>query len=135
VLSIPDRARARYSPNSLARWQERVRERDDCAAQLSGAPHILHSSLPCSARFSKSVGNLLNNFVNFRDDLIVPAPQHCISSRAQKLAATLVLIQLVHVLRTVELDYEVSFLTTEVCEKGSDRMLSAKFESLELAPA
>jgi hypothetical protein len=108
--------------------------RDDCAAQLAGAPHILRFPLPRPVRFSKSVGNLLNDFVNFRDDLIVPEPQHCKSSRTQKFAATFVSIQLVGVLRTVELDYELGFLTTEVCEKGSDRMLSAKFESLELAP-
>ncbi len=51
----------------------------------------------------------------------------------QKLGSALVRVQLVSVLRTVELDNEPRFQAKEICEKWSDWILPAELESQELA--
>ncbi len=44
-------------------------------------------------------------------------------------------MQLISVLRTIELDNKLRFQTKEVCDKGSDWMLAAELESFELPRA
>ena len=107
--------------------------RDICAARLSAAPHILQCSSFGSARSFESVSDPLNNHVDLGDNLVVPEPQHLVSRAAQKLSSAFVAIQLIGVLRTIELDYELCFKTKEVCEKWPEWTLSAELESLELA--
>ena len=109
--------------------------RDLCAARLSDAPHILSSSLSGYARLFKSIRDALHNSVDLSSDLMVPEPQHAISSIAQKLSSIFVESQFVCVLRTIDLDNQFRLRAEEIREEWADGMLTPELESIELAAA
>jgi hypothetical protein len=109
--------------------------RDICAARLSGAPHILGSSPSGCERFFKTIADPLHNGVDFRSDLMVPEPQHAISSIAQKFSSIFVESQFVCVLGTIDLDNQLRLRAKVICEEWTDGMLAAELESFELAAA
>jgi len=106
--------------------------RDICAAQLSGAPHILHSAPFGFALTFESGRNPLEHLVDLGNNLMIPEPQHCISRIAQKFTTALVIVRLISVLGSIEFDYELGLLTNEVGKKWADRKLTTELKSLEL---
>jgi hypothetical protein len=116
--------------------------RDICVARLPGAPHIccvpkleeaiqeekiavpaestLFLFFPDSPRLFESVGDSLNDLIYLRNDLMVPDSQHCVSRIEDKLSSTFIVLQLVSVLRAIELDNKFRFKTKEVSDKRSD---------------
>ncbi len=106
--------------------------RDLCAARLSGAPHVLHSSLSSFPPSFESVGNPLENLVDLGNHFVVPEPQNPVAGVADKLGPALVLVRLISVLRSIDLDYEFGLLTKEVRKKRPDWILPTELESLEL---
>ena len=109
--------------------------RDLRAARMSGAPHILHSALLSFPRCFKCIGNPLENLVDPRNHFVVPEPHYLVSRGTQNLGSKFVSIRLIGVLRTIEFNNDFGFLTKEVCEIWSHRMLAAKLEARELVVA
>jgi hypothetical protein len=109
--------------------------RDRRAARLSDAPHILHSALCSFPRSFEHVGNPLENLVDPRNHFVVPEPQHPVAGRAQKLGPNFVAIRLIGVLRTIQFNNELGFLTKEVREIWPNRMLAAELEVGQLVVA
>jgi hypothetical protein len=97
-----------------------------CAAILCGVKR-----LPCAglARFFKGIGDTLEHRVDLAEHFIVPDPQHHKSGVTDKLSSTFVLLNLISVLRTIELDNELCFQAKEVCDEWPYRILPAELET------
>ncbi|HZC47018.1 MAG TPA: hypothetical protein VE243_11120 [Candidatus Acidoferrum sp.] len=105
---------------------------DNCGAIFFLAAFLQSSPLDPSRRLPEHVSNPLHNLIGLRNDLMVPESQHRVSLADKKRSAPFVAVGFVGVLRTVDLDNQPRFQAEEVCEKRSDRLLSAEPESFEL---
>jgi hypothetical protein len=83
----------------------------------------------------KSVGDPLDDRVDLGDHFMIPDPNQGVTSAPDKLCSAIILIQLVGVLRTVELDNKLRLETKEVSDEWSDWMLPTELESLKLPAA
>ena len=92
-------------------------------------------SIEASVDFS-SVERLIDGL---EDDLspyqhvIVPGAQDPKATRSEKHVSTDIVVRLLGMLASVQLDDNGSLKTREVADKGSDRVLSAEFEPCQLA--
>jgi hypothetical protein len=75
----------------------------------------------------------MKNAFDVRQDLIVPKADDDVPLGLEVLRACLIFSQSQRVLATVELDNQLGFRATEVCDEGADGMLAAESRTAESA--
>jgi hypothetical protein len=76
---------------------------------------------------------LLHHSINIREHFVIPETKHSIAYLFEIAGPTLIRLHLLHVLATVEFDYQSNFNATEVRNKWTDRMLPTEFSAANLS--
>ncbi len=76
---------------------------------------------------------LLHHSINIRKYFVIPETEYSIASLFEIAGPTLIGLHLLHVLATVEFDYQSNFNATEVGNKWTDRMLPTEFSAANLS--
>jgi hypothetical protein len=95
------------------------------------------ASIEASIHF-RSVKRLMDRFeydLGSTQHIVVPEAQHPKTTRSEKHVSTGIVVRLLGMLASVQLDDDGSLKAREVADIGSDRMLSAEFEACQLTSA
>jgi hypothetical protein len=76
---------------------------------------------------------LLHHSFDIREYFIIPEAEHSIALLFEIAGPTLIGLQILHVLTTVEFDYQSNFNATKVGDVFPDRMLAPELGSTELS--